>query len=241
MWSATVGTTETRSGSPGSRIAVPTSETPSPTVAAAAPAARATSAESSPGRVSGCWRTAGSVRARRSASATTAVRFSAGPSGATVTTRRATERLSAASVTPGTARTAASTSSAMASASGPDSPRTSIQRRAPRRLVRRCGGPPTASTAIPAAARPAVRAPGIAPRARSPTRTAVLPPSNAAPPASPAAVAVSRIGAVSNPPTPGRPSLNDMSKTVPGQGDLYPTSAERPLRRKNCSLDGRKS
>ena len=199
VWSATVGSTETTSGRPGSRIALPVIDRPSPTVATAAPTVRATRTESSPGSVSGWCRVSAWVRARRSASATTVARFSAGPSGATVITTRATERLMTASMTPGTARTARrapprrSRRRRVRSVRGP---RSSVAIRC--RLLRRTAGPPIASTAMPAATRPTVRAPGTAPSARVPVWTAAVPPISAAPLASPATAVATRNGALSH-------------------------------------------
>ena len=214
-WSASVGGTATKSGSLGSRSRLPVSERPRPTVVAAAATIRPISSASSPGRLAGCCRAA-RVRSRCSASATSRQSSAAeGPSTSTVTTSRARVRFRKAVRTPGVARTAASTSVAIAEACSPPRPRTSIQRRGPLVLLRRAGGPPIASIAMPADARANAETSGAARAMDLPILTATLPPNRAVLAAVPATTALAvtairvlaaatRNGAASRP-KPGRP------------------------------------
>ncbi len=201
-WSISVGGTATKSGNRGSRSRLPVSERPRPMVAAPAAIMRPISTTSSPGRPVGCCPV---VRVRWRPSAAATIRHSCaveGPSASAsnVTTSRARVRLRNAVCTPGVWRTAASTSPAMAAASSPLKPRTSIQRRRPLVLQRRAGGPPIASTATPAAA----RAKAGTSRAKDfPMLAATLPPSRAVLPAVAASRAPARSGAVTRP-KPGR-------------------------------------
>ncbi len=127
--------------------------------------------------------------------------------------------------TPGVARTAASTSAAITEAFSPPRPRTSIQRRGPLLLLRRAGGPPIASIAMPAAARVNAETSGAARANDLPMLAATLPPSRAVPAVVPTATAptvtamrdpaaAARNGAVTRP-KPGRPRRVIILFTIP--------------------------